>query len=70
MKFVKHCFEPALYTAFWKKTVEKWTVGEVQAMVDSYHRDKLSTKSSRAQCVAKAKEEDHSPKPLTVNMLQ
>lgn len=56
MMFVKHCPEPALYAAFRSKPVEKWTVGEVQEMVDSYHRDKLSTKSSRAQHIAKVEE--------------
>lgn len=60
MMFIKQCPEPALYTAFRSKPVEKWTVGEVQEMADSYHRDKLSTKSCRAQCVAKVEEEDNS----------
>lgn len=59
MMFVKHCPEPALYTAFRSKPVEKWTAGEVQEMVDSHHRDTLSTKPSRAQRIAKVEEEEN-----------
>ncbi|XP_041426219.1 uncharacterized protein LOC121395998 [Xenopus laevis] len=40
MMFIRHCPEPDLQCVFRCKPAEKWTVGEVQEMMDSYHRDK------------------------------
>jgi len=47
MMFVRHCPEPALYTALRSKPLESWTAGEVQALIDSHHRDKQSASVER-----------------------
>lgn len=52
MMFVKHCADPALYAALRCRPIENWTVGDLQAMIDSHHRDKQSARH-RAQSTAK-----------------
>lgn len=52
MMFVKHCPDPALYAALRCRPIENWTVGDLQAMIDSHHRDKQSARH-RAQSTAK-----------------
>lgn len=47
MMFVRHCPEPALYAALRSKPLESWTAREVQALIDSHHRDKQSTSAER-----------------------
>lgn len=44
MIFVKHCPNHELYTAFGCKPREKWTVGEVQELIDSHQNDRCATR--------------------------
>lgn len=44
MMFVRHCPNPELSAAFRCKPRTKWTVGEVQEMLDSYQNDKHATR--------------------------
>ncbi len=48
MMFVRHCPEPTLYAALRSKPLESWTANEVQALIDSHHRDKQSSGVERA----------------------
>lgn len=44
MMFVTHCPNHELYTAFGCKPREKWTVGEVQELIDSHQNDRCATR--------------------------
>lgn len=47
MMFVRHCPEPGLYTALRSKPLETWNASEIQALIDSHHRDKQSVRVDR-----------------------
>lgn len=57
MMFVKHCRDPSLYAALRSKPLEKWTVGEVQELIDSHHRDRQSARACKVQNIVKVNED-------------
>lgn len=54
MMFVRHCPEPGLYTALRSKPLERWSASEIQALIDSHHRDKQSVRVDRERRVNEA----------------
>ncbi|XP_062263376.1 uncharacterized protein LOC133970531 [Platichthys flesus] len=57
MMFVKHCPDPSLYTALRSRPLEKWTVGEVQELVDSHHKDRQSARACQTRNTVKVNED-------------
>ncbi|XP_041920456.1 uncharacterized protein LOC121684466 [Alosa sapidissima] len=56
MMFIRHCPEPGLYTAFRSKPLEGWSATEVQALIESHHKDRQSARMDRLQSNAKSDE--------------
>ncbi len=54
MMFVRHCPEPGLYTVLRSKPLESWSASEIQALIDSHHRDKQSVRVDRERRVDEA----------------
>lgn len=51
LRFVRHCPEPGLYTALRSKPLESLNAHEIQALIDSHHRDKQSIQEDRERRV-------------------
>lgn len=56
MMFVRHCPEPSLYAAFRSKPLEGWAATEVQALIESHHKEKQSARGDRMQKNPKTEE--------------
>lgn len=52
--FVRHCLEPGLCTALRSKPLESWSASEIQALIESHHKDKQSVQVDRERKVDEA----------------
>lgn len=69
MMFVKYCPNSELCAAFRCKPREKWSVGEVQEMLDCYQNDKRATRRKAQHTMTvqgNAKDTEESPEPRVV----